>query len=85
MFAPVPSRDSKKLFAIQGARLGGSINARAETVLKTPSFREPFKSQRYLIPAEGFYEWQKNGKTKQPYCCEVNDGEVFAFAGLWDR
>ena len=62
-----------------------TINARAETVATTPSFRDPFKSQRCLIPADGFYEWQRNGKTKQPYCFEVNDGELFAFAGLWDR
>jgi putative SOS response-associated peptidase YedK len=62
-----------------------TINARAETVAMTPSFREPFKSQRCLIPVDGFYEWQKNGNTKQPYCFEVNDGELFAFAGLWDR
>ena len=62
-----------------------TINARAETVTNTPSFREPFRSQRCLIPADGFYEWQRNGKAKQPYCFEVNDGQLFAFAGLWDR
>jgi putative SOS response-associated peptidase YedK len=62
-----------------------TINARAETVATTPSFREPFKSQRCLIPADGFYEWERNGKTTQPYCFEVNDGQLFAFAGLWDR
>jgi putative SOS response-associated peptidase YedK len=62
-----------------------TINARAETAATTPYFREPFKSQRCLSPADGFYEWQRNGKTKQPYCFEVNDGELFAFAGLWDR
>ena len=62
-----------------------TINARAETVATTPSFREPFRSQRCLIPADGFYEWQRNGKAKQPYCFEVNDGKVFAFAGLWDK
>jgi putative SOS response-associated peptidase YedK len=62
-----------------------AIDARSETVATTLSFREPFKSQRCLIPADGFYEWQRNGKTKQPYCFEVNDGELFAFAGLWDR
>jgi putative SOS response-associated peptidase YedK len=38
-----------------------------------------------LIPADGFYEWKRDGKTKQPYCFEVNEGELFAFAGLWDR
>src|SRR6266852_4924077 len=62
-----------------------TINARAETVATTPSFREPFKSQRCLIPADGFYEWVRNGKSKQPYCFEVGDSELFAFAGLWDR
>jgi putative SOS response-associated peptidase YedK len=62
-----------------------TINARAETVATTPSFREPFKSQRCLVPADGFYEWKREAKTKQPYCFEVNDGELFAFAGLWDR
>jgi putative SOS response-associated peptidase YedK len=62
-----------------------TINARAETVATTPSFREPFKLQRCLIPADGFYEWKKNGKAKQPYCFEMTDGKLFAFAGLWDR
>ncbi len=62
-----------------------TINARAETVATTASFREPFKSQRCLIPADGFYEWKREGRTKQPYCFEINDGELFAFAGLWDR
>jgi putative SOS response-associated peptidase YedK len=37
-----------------------------------------------LIPADGFYEWQKSGPAKQPFCFEVNDGELFAFAGIWD-
>lgn len=38
-----------------------------------------------MIPADGFYEWSRTGKTKQPYCFEVGEGELFAFAGLWDR
>lgn len=42
------------------------------------------KFRRCLIPADGFYEWAKTVKAKQPYCFEVNDGELFAFAGLWD-
>lgn len=62
-----------------------TVNARSETASATPSFREPFKSQRCLIPADGFYEWRREGKSKQLYCFEVNDGELFAFAGLWDR
>jgi len=39
---------------------------------------DPMKLRRCLIPADGFYEWHKTGKTKQPYCFEVNDGELFA-------
>jgi putative SOS response-associated peptidase YedK len=58
-----------------------TINARSETVATTASLREPFKSQRCLVPADGFYEWQKNGKTKQPYCFEVNDGEIVRLRG----
>jgi putative SOS response-associated peptidase YedK len=62
-----------------------TINARAESVTTTPSFREAFSSQRCLIPADGFYEWKKSGNAKQPYCFELADGKLFAFAGLWDR
>jgi putative SOS response-associated peptidase YedK len=61
------------------------INARSETAATLPAFRDALKSRRCLIPADGFYEWEKKGKTKQPYCFEVNDGNLFAFAGLWDR
>jgi putative SOS response-associated peptidase YedK len=43
------------------------------------------KSRRCLIPADGFYEWMRTGKAKQPYCFEVGEGELFAFAGIWDR
>ena len=61
------------------------INARSETAAKTPAFRDAMKSRRCLIPADGFYEWQRIGKAKQPYCFEIVDGKLFAFAGLWDR
>jgi putative SOS response-associated peptidase YedK len=62
-----------------------TINARTETANTKPAFRDALKSRRCLIPADGFYEWQRRDKAKQPYCFEVNDGELFAFAGLWDR
>jgi len=61
------------------------INARSETASTKPAFRDAMKSRRCLIPADGFYEWVRTGKTKQPYCFEVNEGELFAFAGIWDR
>jgi putative SOS response-associated peptidase YedK len=60
------------------------INARAETAATKPAFRDALKSRRCLIPADGFYEWMRTGRTKQPYCFEVNEGKLFAFAGLWE-
>ena len=63
----------------------GMINARSETAATKPAFRDPMKSRRCLIPADGFYEWVRTAKAKQPYCFEIDDGELFAFAGLWDR
>lgn len=64
-----------------GARL---INARSETVTEKPAFRSSFKRKRCLVIANGFYEWQKAGKQKQPYYFQMKDGAPFAFAGLWD-
>jgi putative SOS response-associated peptidase YedK len=61
------------------------INARAETASTKPAFRDALKSRRCMIPADGFYEWARTGRTKRPYCFEINAGELFAFAGLWDR
>jgi len=60
------------------------INARSETAATRPAFRDPLKFRRCLIPADGFYEWQRTATGKQPYCFEMNEGELFAFAGLWD-
>jgi putative SOS response-associated peptidase YedK len=62
----------------------GTINARSETAATKPAFRDPIKFRRCLIPADGFYEWSRTANGKQPYCFEVNEGELFAFAGLWD-
>ena len=61
------------------------INARSETAATKPAFRDALKLRRCLIPADGFYEWQKKGRTKQPYCFEVKEGKLFAFAGIWER
>lgn len=60
------------------------INARAETVASKPAFRDALKKRRCLIPADGFYEWKKNGKTKTPFCFTMADDDIFAFAGIWD-
>ena len=61
------------------------INARSETANTKRAFADSLKCRRCLIPADAFYEWKKDGKAKQPYCFEANDGELFAFAGMWDR
>lgn len=64
----------------------GLINARAETITEKPSFREAFKSRRCIIPASGFYEWQKEGTgAKQPFYFYLKEKEVFGFAGLWEE
>jgi putative SOS response-associated peptidase YedK len=60
------------------------INARAETLTEKPAFKRLIKSRRCLIFTEGFYEWKKLGKTKQPYFIRMKDQRAFAFAGLWD-
>ena len=61
-----------------------TINARSENAAMKPAFRDPMRFRRCLIPADGFYEWKRTANSRQPYCFEVSDGELFAFAGLWD-
>ena len=61
------------------------INARAETLNERSAYRTPFERFRCLIPADGFYEWQPvpGQSRKQPFHITRDDGELFAFAGLW--
>lgn len=60
------------------------INARAESVAEKPAYRSSFRNKRCLILADGFYEWRKLGKTSIPFYFQLDGGEPFAFAGLWD-
>jgi len=60
------------------------INARSETAAEKPSFRAAFKRRRCLIPATGFYEWQRLEDSKQPMFIYAEDGSSFGLAGLWE-
>ncbi len=60
------------------------INARAETIAEKPSFRSAFKRKRCLVPADGYYEWVREGKRKQPFLIRTTDSGPFAMAGLWE-
>lgn len=59
------------------------INARAETAASSPAFRTSFLRRRCIIPADGFYEWQRDGRRKQPFLIHAADDRPLAFAGLW--
>lgn len=61
------------------------INARSETVHEKPSFKQAFRSRRCIIPATGFYEWEKSGKEKIPHYIHLRGGEVMSLAGLWEK
>ena len=71
----VPSWAKEKAI---GARM---INARSEALAEKPSFRR----RRCLVLADGYYEWQRSGATKQPYFIAFDDGQPFGMAGLWER
>jgi putative SOS response-associated peptidase YedK len=59
-----------------------TINARAEGAAEKPLFRSAFKCRRCLIPADGYYEWQRKGRAKQPFRLHLDEG-LFSYAGLW--
>ena len=73
---------TKELGDIKGL---STINARAESITKAPTWREPMKKRRCIVPVDAFFEWDKFGKPpKQPYAFELANGNPMGFAGLWD-
>jgi putative SOS response-associated peptidase YedK len=60
------------------------FNARAETLVNAPAFRDAFQRKRCLVPVECFYEWRRDGQVRQPYTIGRADGTPLVLAGLWD-
>lgn len=65
-------------------KINGLINARSETLREKPSFKSAFQKRRCLIPADGFFEWKKEERSKKPFRLALKNGSPFAMAGLWD-
>jgi putative SOS response-associated peptidase YedK len=62
----------------------GGINVRIETVARAPAYRSCFRARRCLVIVDGFYEWKREGKAKQPFLIQRPDKKPFALAGIWD-
>ena len=61
------------------------VNARAESIFERPAFRDPVRARRCLVPASGFYEWQRHGRVHTAWAFAPVEGRLLALAGLWDR
>jgi putative SOS response-associated peptidase YedK len=61
------------------------INARVETIARAPAYRESFRKRRCLVVVDGFFEWQRQGKTSQPFRVERRDHRPYAMAGIWEQ
>ena len=61
------------------------INARSETAAKKPAFRSAFRKRRCLVLADGFFEWRRRGKSREPHFIYMRDRRPFAIAGLWEQ
>jgi putative SOS response-associated peptidase YedK len=64
---------------------GAGINVRVESVARAPAYRESFWKRRCLVVVDGFYEWKKEGKVRQPFMVRRQDGRPFALAGIWEH
>ncbi|MDP2423800.1 MAG: SOS response-associated peptidase [Bacteroidales bacterium] len=94
MLAVVPNADPGRIsyfrwglipFWAKDISIGNKlINARAETILEKPAFRNAFRTRRCLVLSDGFFEWKKSGKLKVPYYITLQNHEPFAMAGIWE-
>src|SRR6266540_2898881 len=71
-------------WAKDAKRAAAQINARAETLTKSGSFREAFAKRRCVVPADGFYEWLRSGTERQPFWFHRPEGGLLLFAGLYE-
>jgi putative SOS response-associated peptidase YedK len=76
---------AEALWGFERPRGGMTINARSETASRTAMFRDAFREGRCLVPADGFFEWRKEGRVNQPYLFRTERGELFVMAGLRQR
>lgn len=75
-------------FSKQPVHSYSTINARAETILDKPIFREPMRRRRCLVPVNSYFEWQvidPDTKKKRPWAIGLASGEPFGLAGIWDH
>lgn len=73
-------------FWAKDAKIGSKmINSRIETITEKPSFRNAVKRRRCLVPFDGFYEWKKIDKRRQPHYIHLKTKAVFAVAGIWEK
>ena len=68
-----------------GSQRRQMINARVESLTERPAFREALARRRALVLVDGFYEWERRGRVRQPFFIQRRDTRPFALAGLWDR
>ena len=69
-----------------GINTGKMINARSEGIEENPSFRDPVRQHRCVVPADSFYEWRTEpGRRKIPYRILRKDGSLLFMAGIWDE
>ncbi len=66
------------------AFMASMFNARSESAAEKASFKGPLRYKRAIVPADGFYEWKREGSTKTPYYIQLSGGEPIGFAGLYD-